>query len=114
MTVHFFLTYLSLTFLKKSSFTLKKINVSSHIVDPIFEALSQCASLHPDPASPSSPNGFNFGDFITEDNLDEAFVDADVELIQEIMIGNENPEGEEAETGRVYSDYVNNSRYAPY
>ena len=86
----------------------------SHIVDPIFEALSQCASLHPDPASPSSPNGFNFGDFITEDNLDEAFVDADVELIQEIMIGNENPEGEEAETGRVYSDYVNNSRYAPY
>ena len=41
-------------------------------------------------------------------------MDADVELIQEIMIGNENPEGEEAETGRVYSDYVNNSRYAPY
>ena len=102
------------------------------IVDQIFEALSQCASLHPDPSSPSSEaNGFDIdlegmnmgmtgmgmgmgmmgdGDF---DDLDDAYVDADVEAIQEI-VNTEGVENEDGEVGKVLGDYVNDSRYKPY
>ena len=63
----------------------------------IFEALSLCASLHPDP------------NVSEDDDLDEAFVD---ESAFEMFAGGE---GEElSEVGRVRSDFVNNSRFAPY
>ncbi|SJL08353.1 uncharacterized protein ARMOST_11716 [Armillaria ostoyae] len=56
-------------------------------LDTIFEALSICASLHPDEPSPSDE--------------DEAFVDAEVSE-------------ELCEVGRVRSDFINDSRYQPY
>ncbi|OAX36666.1 hypothetical protein K503DRAFT_793265 [Rhizopogon vinicolor AM-OR11-026] len=63
----------------------------------IFEAMSLCASLHPDP------------NVSEDDDLDEAFVD---ESAFETFTGEE---GEElSEVGRVRSDFVSNSRYAPY
>jgi len=66
-------------------------------VESIFEALSLCASLHPDP------------NVSEDDDLDEAFVD---ESAFETFAGDE---GEElSEVGRVRSDFVNNSRFAPY
>lgn len=67
-------------------------------VDAIFEALSYCASLHPDPA----------GDDDMDDD-DDAFVDASA---FETFNGDE---GEElSEVGRVRSNFVNDNRYAPY
>lgn len=63
----------------------------------IFEAMSLCASLHPDP---------NVSD---DDDLDEAFMD---ESAFETFTGEEGDEL--SEVGRVRSDFVNNSRYAPY
>ncbi|TFK50036.1 hypothetical protein OE88DRAFT_1713189 [Heliocybe sulcata] len=69
-------------------------------LEPIFEALSLCASLHPDP---------NMDDDMDDD--DDAFVDAPDGNF-EVFTGGE---GEElSEVGRVRSDFVNNSRYAPY
>jgi nucleotide-sensitive chloride channel 1A len=66
-------------------------------VEPIFEAMSICASLHPDP------------NVSEDDDLDEAFVD---ESTFETFMGEE---GEElSEVGRVRSNFVNNSRYTPY
>ncbi|KAG1887142.1 regulator of volume decrease after cellular swelling-domain-containing protein [Suillus subluteus] len=66
-------------------------------LEPIFEAMSLCASLHPDP---------NVSD---DDDLDETFMD---ESAFETFTGEE---GEElSEVGRVRSDFINNSRYAPY
>lgn len=69
------------------------------LVEPIFESLSYCASLHPDPASLSD----------IED--DDAFVDVD-ESNLETFSGDEHEEL--SEVGRVRSDFINNSRYAPY
>lgn len=66
-------------------------------MEPIFEAMSLCASLHPDP---------NVSD---DDDLDEAFMD---ESAFETFTGEEGDEL--SEVGRVRSDFVNNSRYAPY
>lgn len=66
-------------------------------VESIFEAMSLCASLHPDP---------HLSD---EDELDSDFVsDTHFETL--------NGEGEEelSEVGRVRSDFVHDSRYAPY
>jgi chloride channel, nucleotide-sensitive, 1A len=67
-------------------------------VEAIFEALSICASLHPDPN-------------IDEDGDDDAFIDASNGDF-EVFDGSE--EQELSEVGRVRSDFVNNSRYAPY
>ena len=67
-------------------------------VDPIFEALSVCASLHPDPQG--------------DEEDDDAFIDLDNNGDFEVFTGEE---GEElSEVGRVRSDFVNNSRYQPY
>ena len=66
-------------------------------VEAIFEAMSLCASLHPDP---------NMSD---EDDLDGDFV-SDTHF--ETLAGEE--EEELSEVGRVRSDFVNDSRYAPY
>ncbi|KAG1750245.1 regulator of volume decrease after cellular swelling-domain-containing protein [Suillus lakei] len=66
-------------------------------LEPIFEAMSLCASLHPDP---------NVSD---DDDLDEAFMD---ESAFETFTGEEGDEL--SEVGRVRSDFANNSRYAPY
>lgn len=67
-------------------------------VEPIFEALSVCASLHPDPVS------------LSDEEDDDAFIDADA-------FESYNPESEEqelSEVGRVRSDFINDNRYAPY
>ncbi|KAK0228877.1 regulator of volume decrease after cellular swelling-domain-containing protein [Armillaria fumosa] len=66
-------------------------------LDAIFEALSVCASLHPDEPSPS------------DDEDDEAFVDAD-----EFEVFDGTEEQELSEVGRVRSDFINDSRYQPY
>lgn len=58
--------------------------------------MSSCAALHPDP----------------EDEVDEnedTFVDA-----SNFEVFNGDNEQELSEVGRVRSDFVNNSRYAPY
>ncbi|KAK0200967.1 regulator of volume decrease after cellular swelling-domain-containing protein [Desarmillaria ectypa] len=65
-------------------------------LDAIFEALSRCASLHPDEPSPS-------------DDEDEAFVDAD-----EFQVSDGTEEQELSKVGRVRSDFINDSRYQPY
>lgn len=69
-------------------------------VEPIFEALSYCASLHPDPHVS--------GD---EDEDDDAFIDADTTAF-EVFTGEE---GEElSEVGRVRNTPINDARYQPY
>lgn len=68
-------------------------------MESIFEALSYCASLHPD------------NDAEEDDELDDAFIDpstADFETFN----GDENEEL--SEVGRVRSDFFNDNRYAPY
>ena len=67
----------------------------SGAVEVIFDALSRCAALHPDP-----------------EELDEedAVVDSDVNF--DSFDGDE--EQELSEVGRVRSDFVNDSRFAPY
>lgn len=67
-------------------------------MDPIFEALSECAALHPDPKD-------------DEDDLDDAFIDID-ESKFETFNGDENEEL--SDVGRVRSDFINDNRYAPY
>jgi nucleotide-sensitive chloride channel 1A len=71
---------------------------TSLLVDPIFEALSQCASLHPDPATSDD-----------DDALDDAFIDSSN---FETFTGDEDQEL--SEVGRVRSDFVNDNRFAPY
>ena len=69
-------------------------------MESIFEALSLCASLHPDPADDDDM-----------DDDDDAFIDAD-ESTFETFNGNA---GEElSEVGRVRSNFTNDHRYAPY
>jgi chloride channel, nucleotide-sensitive, 1A len=70
-------------------------------VEPIFEALSTCASLHPDPQQ-SDDDG---------DGDDDAFIDPDTTEF-EVFTG----EGDEelSEIGRVRSAPFNDSRYQPY
>ncbi len=70
-------------------------------MDPIFEALSYCASLHPD--SQGSDDGV--------DDDDDAFIDPDTTAF-EVFTGDE---GEElSEVGRVRSAPTNDNRYQPY
>ena len=66
------------------------------IVEAIFAALSHCASLHPDPEEP--------------DDEDDAFVASEGNF--DVFDGDE--EEELSEVGRVRSDFVNNTRFAPY
>lgn len=68
-------------------------------MESIFEALSQCASLHPDPHG-------------EEDDLDDAFLDVNSTTTFETFTGDENEEL--SEVGRVRSDFINNNRFAPY
>ena len=68
-------------------------------MEPIFEALSLCASLHPDPQDAD------------EGDEDDEFIDPDTTAF-EVFTGEE---GEElSEVGRVRSDPVNDNRYQPY
>lgn len=75
-----------------------------HKVDAIFEALSACAALHPDPAG-DSDDDMGLGD-------DDAFADAEVDPSELINGEGEGPEITDA--GRVRSDFINDSRYRPY
>ena len=71
-------------------------------VEPIFEALSYCASLHPDPQE--SDDGDDYDD-------DNAYIDADTTAF-EVFTGEE---GEElSEVGRVRNAPINDNRYQPY
>ncbi|KAF8558101.1 hypothetical protein OG21DRAFT_1285957 [Imleria badia] len=66
-------------------------------LEPIFEAMSFCASLHPDP-NLSEDDEFD-GDNVSDTHFETL----------------DGEEGEElSEVGRVRSDFVNNNRYAPY
>lgn len=68
------------------------------LVDPIFEALSVCASLHPDPQG--------------SDEDEDGFIDLENSGDFEVFTGTE---GEElSEVGRVRSDFANDNRYQPY
>ncbi|KIK59797.1 hypothetical protein GYMLUDRAFT_59920 [Collybiopsis luxurians FD-317 M1] len=69
-------------------------------LEPIFEALSVCAALHPDP--PGSDD---------EDDFDEAFIDAPGDSF-EVFSGTEDEEL--SEVGKVRGDFINDNRYAPY
>lgn len=68
-------------------------------MEPIFEALSQCASLHPDPHNDD------------EDDLDDAFIDVNGATF-DTFTGDEDEEL--SEVGRVRSDFINDNRFAPY
>ena len=74
-------------------------------MDRIFEALSYCASLHPDPQGSDDEDGDEDGDG------DDAFIDFDTTAF-EVFTGDE---GEElSEVGRVRSAPTNDNRYQPY
>ncbi|KAG7089626.1 hypothetical protein E1B28_011291 [Marasmius oreades] len=68
-------------------------------LEPIFEALSICAALHPDPPA-------------SDDEGDEAFIDAPDDSQFEVFTGNEDQEL--SEVGRVRSDFISDNRYNPY
>jgi chloride channel, nucleotide-sensitive, 1A len=67
-------------------------------VDPIFEALSTCASLHPDSQQ-------------SDDDDDDTFIDPDTTEF-EVFTG--DGDEELSEVGRVRNAPVNNNRYQPY
>ena len=70
-------------------------------MESIFEALSYCASLHPDPQEPDDG----------EDDDDDGYIDADTTAF-EVFTGDE---GEElSEVGRVRNAPINDNRYQPY
>jgi chloride channel, nucleotide-sensitive, 1A len=68
-------------------------------VEPIFEALSLCAALHPDPNAP-----------VLDEDLDDAVVDGGLDGQVDAAGGDDEPD----EVGRVRSDFVNDNRFAPY
>ncbi|KAG2018005.1 hypothetical protein CC2G_007464 [Coprinopsis cinerea AmutBmut pab1-1] len=77
---------------------LSIIPSSSDSLDPIFEALSDCASLHPDKMD--EDDDMDDSAFIASDSTFEVFTgDGDQEL---------------SEVGKVRSDFLNDNRYAPY
>ncbi|KAJ7220026.1 regulator of volume decrease after cellular swelling-domain-containing protein, partial [Mycena pura] len=78
---------------------LSIIPQTAESLEPIFEALSRCAALHPDKDATAS-----------DDDLD-AFIDADNGGF-EVFTGDE--EQELSQVGRVRSDFINNNRHAPY
>lgn len=69
-------------------------------LEDIFEAMSLCASLHPDP---------NVSDE-DEDEDEDAFISNDANF--EPFTGDESEEL--SEVGRVRSDFINDNRYTPY
>ncbi|KAF8274783.1 regulator of volume decrease after cellular swelling-domain-containing protein [Lactarius quietus] len=74
----------------------------SDSLEPIFEALSICASLHPDPLGSDDEDA----------DEDDAFIDIDNSTEFQVFTGEE---GEElSEVGRVRSDFANDNRYQPY
>ena len=73
--------------------------VPRRAVEPIFESLSFCASLHPDP---------NEADEMDDDD-DDAFVDPG-----EFETFTGDTDQELSEVGKVRSDFHNASRYNPY
>lgn len=75
--------------------------MTSLAVDPIFEALSICAALHPDP---------NLSEDEEMDDAD-AFINPD-QAGFEVFTGNEGQEL--SEIGRVRSDFTNDVRFKPY
>ncbi|KIJ52654.1 hypothetical protein M422DRAFT_26224 [Sphaerobolus stellatus SS14] len=77
---------------------LKLIPTDPSSLEPLFEGLSICAALHPDPQD-------------KDDDMDDAFLDAN-EGRFETFTGDEGQEL--SEVGRVRTDFINNSRYAPY
>ncbi|KAH8117764.1 regulator of volume decrease after cellular swelling-domain-containing protein [Phellopilus nigrolimitatus] len=87
---------------------LKFIPESASSLDALFEALSLCASLHPDPASSGDDDDMGM------DGDDDAFVDADVEAVQALVAQGVDSEPDLSETGRVRSDFVNDTRFKPY
>ena len=68
------------------------------LVEPIFESLSLCASLHPDP-----------NDEADMDDDDDAFVDPG-----EFETFTGDADQELSEVGKARSDFLNNTRYNPY
>ncbi|RDX41741.1 hypothetical protein OH76DRAFT_1411829 [Lentinus brumalis] len=70
----------------------------SSALEPIFESLSICASLHPD---------LNDADAMDDD--DDAFVDAG-----EFETFDGDADQELSEVGKVRSDFLNGNRYNPY
>ncbi|KAF9493399.1 hypothetical protein BDN71DRAFT_1395091 [Pleurotus eryngii] len=72
-------------------------------LEPIFEALSLCASLHPDPRDSE--------DDAMDADADDAFV-APGDSPFETFTG--DADQELSEVGRVRSDFINDNRYAPY
>ncbi|KAF5391267.1 hypothetical protein D9757_001987 [Collybiopsis confluens] len=82
---------------------MRELNVIPKNIDalePIFDALSLCAALHPDP--PGSDDD--------ENDFDEAFIDAPGDF--EVFAGTK--EEELSEAGKVRDDFMNSNRYAPY
>ncbi|KAI0346198.1 hypothetical protein BDW22DRAFT_1388162 [Trametopsis cervina] len=71
-------------------------------LEPIFESLSICAALHPDPADEDDM-----------DDEDDAFIDGtDENTPFETFTG---ADGEElSDVGRVRSNFINDNRFAPY
>ena len=65
-------------------------------VEPIFESMSGCAALHPDPED-------------EVDGDDDAFVDA-----SNFEVFDGDADQELSQVGRVRSDLVSSNRYAPY
>jgi nucleotide-sensitive chloride channel 1A len=64
-------------------------------VEPIFEALSHCAALHPDPAD---------ADDMDDEDDGDAFISTDADFDAQEM----------SEAGRVRRDPVSDHRHAPY
>ncbi|KAF9790279.1 regulator of volume decrease after cellular swelling-domain-containing protein [Thelephora terrestris] len=75
---------------------LKIVPERVEALEPIFESMSSCAALHPDPEDELDMNGDTFVD---PSNFEVFNGDADQEL---------------SEVGRVRSDFVNDNRYTPY
>jgi len=78
---------------------LKIRPLDSSTVDTIFEALSLCAALHPDP------------NISRADEDDEGLYSEDLSSFEPFTGG---PEEELSEVGRVRNASVNNHRFAPY
>ncbi|KAJ7661658.1 hypothetical protein B0H17DRAFT_1163003 [Mycena rosella] len=68
-------------------------------LEPILEALSRGAALHPDKSTVSD-----------DDDMDNAFLDADSAF--ESFTGEDDQELSQA--GRVRGDFINYNQYAPY
>ncbi|KAL0954702.1 hypothetical protein HGRIS_003651 [Hohenbuehelia grisea] len=84
----------------KESCDVRELHIlpqDSSSLEPIFEALSICAALHPDK-------------FDSDDEMDDAFIAGDSPF--EVFTG--DGDEELSEVGRVRSDFVNDNRYAPY